>query len=279
MAAEASECARGQGRFDEYHDGVYELLVKREGISAASLGEVAGRLGLDMSEYEACTRNRTHRERVEADKEYGRSLGVQGTPALFINGEQLDWYSYRNLVDQIPGTTPTLESRERTAREIWPPFVQQRRDGETTKVGGGNLTQASTPVLLRSAHLGPYSVPGQLPGLKGLSCHWNAYVNCPGAASVAGGGGCRPQRWKSGTVSITGSCRVPLKVAAPDAGSTAMPTPAPPGAESAAIARTISRATAATIITFLTGSLLRPVARRRRCSRTSPRPPSRGFPG
>ena len=29
--------------------GVYELLVKREGISAASLGEVAGRLGLDMS--------------------------------------------------------------------------------------------------------------------------------------------------------------------------------------------------------------------------------------
>ena len=101
MAAEASECARDQGRFDAYHDGVYELLVKREGISAASLGEVAGRLGLDMAGYEACTRNRTHRERVEADKEYGRSLGVQGTPSLFIDGEQLDWYSYRNLVSQI----------------------------------------------------------------------------------------------------------------------------------------------------------------------------------
>ena len=101
MAAEASECARDQGRFDEYHDGVYELLVRREGMSAASLGEVAGRLGLDLAEYEACTRNRTHREKVEADREYGRSLGVQGTPALFINGEPLDWYSYRNLVNQI----------------------------------------------------------------------------------------------------------------------------------------------------------------------------------
>ena len=109
IAAEASECARDQGRFDEYHDGVYELLVKREGLSAASLGEVAGRLGLDMAEYETCTWNRTHREKVEADKEYGRILGVQGTPSLFINGEQLDWYSYRNLVNQIrehanPGT-------------------------------------------------------------------------------------------------------------------------------------------------------------------------------
>ena len=101
VAAEASECARDQGRFDEYHDGVYELLVKREGLSAASLGELAGRLGLDMAEYETCTRNRTHREKVEADKEYGRSLGVQGTPSLFINGEHLDWYSYRNLVNQI----------------------------------------------------------------------------------------------------------------------------------------------------------------------------------
>ena len=101
MAAEASECARDQGRFDEYHDGVYELLVKREGISAASLGDVAGRLGLDMAKYETCTSNRTHWEKVEADKEYGRSLGVQGTPSLFINGEQLDWYSYRNLVNQI----------------------------------------------------------------------------------------------------------------------------------------------------------------------------------
>ena len=101
VAAEASECARDQGRFDEYHDGVYELLVKREGISAASLGDVAGRLGLDMAKYETCTSNRTHWEKVEADKEYGRSLGVQGTPSLFINGEQLNWYSYRNLVNQI----------------------------------------------------------------------------------------------------------------------------------------------------------------------------------
>ena len=80
---------------------MYELLVMREGMSAASLGDVAGRLGLDMAKYETCTSNRTHWEKVEADKEYGRSLGVQGTPSLFINGEQLDWYSYRNLVNQI----------------------------------------------------------------------------------------------------------------------------------------------------------------------------------
>ena len=44
---------------------------------------------------------------------------------------------------------PTPESRERTAREIRPPFVLQRRKGEATRKGGGILTQVSTPVPLR----------------------------------------------------------------------------------------------------------------------------------
>jgi protein-disulfide isomerase len=101
LAAETSECARDQGRFDAYYDGVYNLLVTREGISSGSLRKVAEGLGLDMAGYEACTRSRTHREKVESDKEYGRRLGVRGTPSLYINGEKLDWYSYRNLLDQI----------------------------------------------------------------------------------------------------------------------------------------------------------------------------------
>ena len=100
-AAEASECARDQGMFMEYHNGVYDLLARREGMGAGNLRGVAEGLGLDLAEFDACTRERVHRERVEADKEYGRRLGVRGTPAFYINGETLDWYSYRSLVKGI----------------------------------------------------------------------------------------------------------------------------------------------------------------------------------
>ena len=100
-AAEASECARDQGMFMEYHNGVYDLLARREGMGPDNLRGVAEGLGLDLAEFDACTRDRVHGERVEADKEYGRKLGVRGTPAFYIDEQVLDWYSYRSLVEGI----------------------------------------------------------------------------------------------------------------------------------------------------------------------------------
>ena len=81
-AAEASECARDQGMFMDYHNGVYDLLARREGMGPDNLRGVAEVLGLDLAEFDACARDRVHRERVQADKEYGRKLGVRGTPAF-----------------------------------------------------------------------------------------------------------------------------------------------------------------------------------------------------
>ena len=86
-----------------------------------------------------------------------------------------------------------------------------------------------------------------------LSCHWNAYVNCPGAAPVAGGGWIRTSALGHGgggdrrllQGAVEGSCA--RRGINGDAD-----TRVPPGVESAAIARTISRTAAATIIGFLT---------------------------
>lgn len=100
-AAEASECARDQGMFMEYHNGVYDLLARREGMGPDNLRGVAEGLGLELAEFDACTRDRVHRARVEADKEYGRKLGVRGTPAFYIDEEVLDWYSYRSLLKGV----------------------------------------------------------------------------------------------------------------------------------------------------------------------------------
>ncbi len=42
-----------------------------------------------------------HEDRVKQDKAYGRSLGVQRTPSLFINGEKIEWDSYQDLRDRM----------------------------------------------------------------------------------------------------------------------------------------------------------------------------------
>ena len=102
-AAEASECARDQGQFQQYHDAVYRsTLTGRSGpITEESLEETARLLSLDLNTFRACVQDRTHKDRVKQDRDYGRSLGVQGTPSLFIDEEKIRWNSYENLRQQL----------------------------------------------------------------------------------------------------------------------------------------------------------------------------------
>ena len=103
MAAEASECARDQDQFQQYHDQLYLSIISGavQSISADLLHETARLISLNLSDFAACFSNRTHEDRVKHDKAYGRSLGVQGTPSLFIDGRKINWESYEDLKDQI----------------------------------------------------------------------------------------------------------------------------------------------------------------------------------
>ena len=103
MAAEASECARDQDQFKQYHDQLYLSIITGtiESITDSNLEETARLLSLDLNRFRSCVAARTHEERVKQDKAYGRSLGVRGTPSLFIDGEKIDWNSYQHLKDRI----------------------------------------------------------------------------------------------------------------------------------------------------------------------------------
>lgn len=82
-AAEASECAGAQGKFWEMHDLMYE---NQSALSVDDLKGYAVDLGLNVTTFNDCLDNGTYEQKVKDDFTEGTKVGVQGTPATFVNG-------------------------------------------------------------------------------------------------------------------------------------------------------------------------------------------------
>ena len=85
-AAEAARCARDQGKFWEYHD---LLFAGPPSAAPESLDRSAGQIGLDLVAFEGCLSSGVHAAAVQRDVDEGARLGLNGTPAFFINGRPL----------------------------------------------------------------------------------------------------------------------------------------------------------------------------------------------
>ena len=84
-AGEASECARDQGKFWEYHDVLFET----KQLDVNSLKKHAADLGLNSAKFNACLDNGDKTSKVQQDFQEGQQAGVRGTPTFFINGNPL----------------------------------------------------------------------------------------------------------------------------------------------------------------------------------------------
>lgn len=82
-AAEAAECANEQGKFWEFHDNLFE---NQASLSTALYQDLAEKYNLDIGKFEQCIGTRKYQSEVQADFDYGSSIGVSGTPTIFING-------------------------------------------------------------------------------------------------------------------------------------------------------------------------------------------------
>lgn len=98
-AAVASECARRQGKFQEYHDLLYRNVLDEREHDHQMLAEEAQLP--DQDAFGQCLADRETWDTIQSQREEGRRAGVQGTPTLLLNGRILEWDSYPHLLEQL----------------------------------------------------------------------------------------------------------------------------------------------------------------------------------
>ncbi len=85
-AAKAARCANDQGKFWQFHDS---LFVNQGKLAPADLKASAKTLGLNSTEFDACFDKAKYESEIKKDQAAGEKLGVDGTPAFFIDGRPL----------------------------------------------------------------------------------------------------------------------------------------------------------------------------------------------
>ncbi|HEY0365665.1 MAG TPA: thioredoxin domain-containing protein [Pyrinomonadaceae bacterium] len=90
-AASAAEAAGLQGKFWEMHDLIYEHQNdwKKEFDVRPIFEGYAKQIGLDVDRYKRDMNGDLVAQRIFADGKRGHSLGVKGTPTVFINGREV----------------------------------------------------------------------------------------------------------------------------------------------------------------------------------------------
>ena len=104
LAARAAEAAGLQGKFWEMHDMLYDNQKEWSDSMEprVQFDSYATRLGLDVQRFKADMERQDLAERIKSDLLRGNSLGVKGTPTVYLNGREL-----------VPGKLVTEEDLRR----------------------------------------------------------------------------------------------------------------------------------------------------------------------
>jgi protein-disulfide isomerase len=85
LAAEAAVAANKQGKFWGFQDKLWD---KQDELSPAEIEKIAKESGLDMTKFRADLQASATKDRVQKDRTDGQTLGLQSTPAVYINGRE-----------------------------------------------------------------------------------------------------------------------------------------------------------------------------------------------
>ncbi len=141
-AAEASECAAGQGKFWQAEQKLYE---NQTDLTEAALNRYAAELGLDQARFSQCLSSHLTTAMVRRDMADGRALGVDRTPTFFVGqqkfAEPIPLAEFSQLLDQklATGSSTTTHSGTAPSASTGP--------GKNASSSGGSLLGSGTNIF------------------------------------------------------------------------------------------------------------------------------------
>ena len=99
-AARAVEAAAQQDKFEPMYKKMYETQSEwgeQQTPADSRFRGFAAELGLDMAAFDAAYNDPATLDRVNVDVADGKALGVKGTPTFFIDGTEVEFWSYDDL--------------------------------------------------------------------------------------------------------------------------------------------------------------------------------------
>jgi protein-disulfide isomerase len=100
-AAEAAMAAHAQGKFWQMHD---KLFQNQQALDQAALEKYAGELGLNVAKFKADVEAKKFKASIESETKEGQAVGVNGTPAVFINGRKISgaypFETFKKIADE-----------------------------------------------------------------------------------------------------------------------------------------------------------------------------------
>ncbi len=101
-AAKAAHAAGEQGKYWEMHDIVFENYNK---LTEEKFKEFATQIGLDVKKFEAdFNSDKYYDQQIREDMNLGSTVGVRGTPTLFLNGKRMrnrSFDDFKSAIDKI----------------------------------------------------------------------------------------------------------------------------------------------------------------------------------
>jgi protein-disulfide isomerase len=99
-ASEAAACANAQGKFWEFHTKLFE---NQSALGEDKFKEYAKDLGLDSAKFDECLAKKPFKDAIDKDIADGNKVGVNGTPAFFVNGRMLSgaqpFEKFKEIID------------------------------------------------------------------------------------------------------------------------------------------------------------------------------------
>jgi len=124
-AAAAAMAAARQGRFDAFADWAFQ---NQSSLDEASLLNAARTLGLDMERFQKDYADPALRMRAKTEGNAAASLGAQGTPSFFVNGQmQVGWASYEAIQQMVQREADTVRGLVATGLSVREARIQRVR--------------------------------------------------------------------------------------------------------------------------------------------------------